>query len=141
MKSLKAKLLAIVCAVLLCGLSSDSLVIGAAQRTSNRRPTEAWRRQAPKSETPRPFTLPTRRNVKLDNGLTLVLIEDHKTPLVTVLVGIPTQIVPSQNIADLIVQVALAEATAELITEGTGSRTSEEVAREVETLGGRLSSS
>ena len=47
---------------------------------------------------------------------------------------------PSSDIAELTNQIALFEATAELITEGAGTRSSEQVAREVETLGGRLSS-
>src|SRR5258705_8838686 len=53
----------------------------------------------------------------------------------------PPAIAPSGGIAELTSQMALAEAAAELITEGAGSRSSEQVAREVETLGGRLSSS
>ena len=38
-------------------------------------------------------------------------------------------------------QPGLAEATAELITQGAGSRTAEELAREIETLGGRIEAS
>jgi hypothetical protein len=56
------------------------------------------------------------------------------------LVGIPLATNTSRDIAALTSQMALVEATAELMTEGAGSRTSEQVAREVETLGGRLSS-
>jgi zinc protease len=48
---------------------------------------------------------------------------------------------PSNDLGTLTNQVALLEATAELMTEGAGSRTSEQVAREVETLGGKISSS
>jgi predicted Zn-dependent peptidase len=80
------------------------------------------------------------REVQLDNGLMLVFVEDHRTPMVTVLVGIPLQLQPLKDIDALNNQAALAEAAADLLTEGAGSRTSEQLAREIETLGGRISS-
>jgi zinc protease len=116
-----------------------SVVFGLTQKAPNK--TEPWRQHPPKSEKPRPFKLPAAREIKLDNGLTIVLIEDHRSPLVTIIVGIPIAASASQNISELTHEMALTEATAELITEGAGSRSSEQVAREVETLGGRLSSS
>lgn len=118
-----------------------SAVLGLTQRGTRTKQTETWRKLPPKSEAPRPFNLPVAREIKLGNGLTLVLIEDHRAPVVTITVGIPVESSSSGNIADLTNEMALTEATAELITEGAGSRGSEEVAREVETLGGRLSSS
>ncbi|HXF40023.1 MAG TPA: pitrilysin family protein [Blastocatellia bacterium] len=108
-----------------------------------RRPTsdsEAWRRVPPKPGSPRPLKLPLTREVQLKNGLKLVFVEDHRTPMVTVLVGIPLQLQPFKDIDALNNQTALAEAAADLLTEGAGSRTSEQLAREVETLGGRISS-
>jgi zinc protease len=95
---------------------------------------EAWRKMPPLPAPARPLTLPNRREVKLENGLTLVLIEDHRVPMVTVNLGIPVG--DTNNPQDLI---GLAETTAALLTEGTGKRTSEEIDREVETLGGQLS--
>jgi len=115
--------------------------VGFTQRGIPRKPTEPWRKHPPNSEDPRPFKLPAAREIKLDNGLTLILIEDHRAPVVTITVGIPVEVSSSGDISALTNGVALTEATAELITEGAGSRTSEEVAREVETIGGRLSSS
>jgi zinc protease len=109
------------------------------QKAGPKRP-ESWRNQPPKADSPIPFKLPVVRETKLENGLTVLLIEDHRAPIVTILVGIPVATDPSGDISRLTGQMALVEATAELITEGVGSRTSEEVAREVETLGGRLSS-
>jgi len=102
---------------------------------------ESWRKDPPTSAPTRPFKLPAVRETKLENGLTLLLIEDHRSPIVSMLVGIPLATNTSRDIAALTSQMALVEATAELMTEGAGSRTSEQVAREVETLGGRLSSS
>ena len=111
------------------------------QKAPHTKQPEPWRKHPPKSGAPRPFKLPAAREIKLDNGLTLVLIEDHHAPVVNIVVGIPIEASSSRNISDLTNEMALTEATAELITEGAGSRSSEEVAREVETLGGRLSSS
>lgn len=118
-----------------------SAVLGLTQRGTHTRQTEPWRKHPPKSNAPRPFKLPASREIKLDNGLTIVLIEDHRAPVVTMTVGIPIEGSSSRDISELTNEMALTEATAELITEGAGSRNSEEVAREVETLGGRLSSS
>jgi zinc protease len=95
---------------------------------------EAWRKVPPLPVPARPLTLPNRREVNLENGLTLVLIEDHRVPMVTMNLGIPVG--DTNNPQNLI---GLAETTAALLTEGTGNRTSEEIDREVETLGGQFS--
>jgi zinc protease len=134
------KPLAICCLASLVTLegSSESDVI--AQKRWPGNVSEAWRRVPPKPGSPRPLKLPLTREVELDNGLKLVFVEDHRTPMVTVLVGIPLQLQPFKDIDALNNQAALAEAAADLLTEGAGSRTSEQLAREVETLGGRISS-
>jgi zinc protease len=118
-----------------------SAVFAFIQKGPHTKQTEPWRKHPPKSDATRPFKLPAAREVTLDNGLTLVLIEDHRAPVVTITVGIPIEVGLSREMSELTNEMALTEATAELITEGAGSRTSEEMAREVETLGGRLSSS
>jgi zinc protease len=102
--------------------------------------SEGWRRQAPPARPARAFDLPTAREVKLENGLTLVMIEDHRTPLVTINAGL-SQSTQGGVASNLMSKVALAEATGELLTEGAGTRASEQLAREVETLGGQISSS
>ncbi|MEW6126117.1 MAG: pitrilysin family protein [Acidobacteriota bacterium] len=95
---------------------------------------EAWRKQPPPQVPPRPLKLPNQREVKLDNGLTLILIPDHRIPMVSVNLGIPVG-----DINDPPNLTGLAETTAALITEGSGNRTSVEIDREVETLGAQLS--
>ncbi|HWO02365.1 MAG TPA: insulinase family protein, partial [Blastocatellia bacterium] len=102
---------------------------------------EEWRKKSPTPPPARPFKLPATKVIKLDNGLTIVLFEDHRAPLITIEAGIPLappQIASPAALADY---VALADSTAELITEGAGGRTSSELAREVESLGGRIASS
>lgn len=102
--------------------------------------SESWRKQAPKPGPGRPFNLPPARVSKLENGLTLVMIEDHRIPMITINVGIPSRAVPSPSLSVLLEQSALAEATAQLMTAGAGSRSSEQLATEIETLGGRITS-
>lgn len=97
-------------------------------------PAEVWRKTPPPAVPARPLTLPNLREIKLDNGLTAVLIEDRRVPMVTINLGIPVG--DFDNPPELI---GLAEATAALLTEGSGNRTSEEIDREVESLGGQLS--
>lgn len=121
------------------GITASS-VPGLPQKRRALNQAESWRKQPPKSVAPSPFALPAMRETRLENGLKIVFIEDHRSPIVTIVVGIPLALSPSKDIVEMTSQTALAEATAELITEGAGSRTSEQVARDVETLGGRLSS-
>ncbi|HEX8090235.1 MAG TPA: insulinase family protein, partial [Blastocatellia bacterium] len=102
--------------------------------------SEGWRKQAPASDPDRPFNLPPARVSRLENGLMLVMIEDHRAPIVTIDVGMPSRAALSPSLNILMEQSALAEATAQLMTEGAGSRGSEQLAREVETLGGRIAS-
>jgi zinc protease len=116
---------------------TSSIFVGSVCFAGQGEQAESWRKQAPQSRNMRPFDLPTAREVKLENGLTLVMIEDHRTPLVTMNAGVSQ----AMSGTDLMGKVALAEATGELLTEGAGSRTSEQLAREVETLGGQISSS
>ena len=134
------KRLAILFLALLVALSGSIESDAIAQNLRRSSDSEAWRRVPPKPGSPRPLKLPVAREVELDNGLKLVFVEDHRTPMVTVLVGIPLQLQPLKDGDALNNQAALAEATADLLTEGAGSRTSEQLAREVETLGGRISS-
>ncbi|MFY9608596.1 MAG: pitrilysin family protein [Blastocatellia bacterium] len=103
--------------------------------------TESWRKQSPPPLPARPFKLPATKEVKLDNGLIILLFEDRRAPLVTIQAGIPLAPPRMAGPAALASYVALAESTAELMTEGAGARTSSETAREVESLGGRIASS
>ncbi len=107
-----------------------------AQKAVPRSTAESWRKQPPQPAPARPFALPAMRSTRLKNGLTLVMIEDHRTPMVTIDINIPTG-----SVNDPAGQPGLAEAAAELLTEGAGNRTSEQLSREIETLGGQISSS
>ncbi len=72
----------------------------------------------------------------LDNGLTLLVSERHNLPLVMVTVGIKAGsfIEPAEK-------AGLANLTARLLTEGTGSRTGRQISEEIEFAGGSLGAS
>lgn len=139
--SLLAALSFIPCGATATGVQKSRSEKGRAQKAAASKASEAWRRRAPRPAPARPFKLPAAREVKLENGLTLVMIEDRRTPMVTINIGIRLSLMPYVSFAELTNQLTLAEATAELLTEGAGGRTSEELSRTVETLGGQLSSS
>ena len=84
----------------------------------------------------RSFALPAAREMKLANGLSVLMIEDHQTPMVTIVAGIR---VGSSD--DPSGSPGLAEATADLLTEGAGIRDAQTLAREIETMGGRIDGS
>ncbi|HKP87183.1 MAG TPA: pitrilysin family protein [Blastocatellia bacterium] len=115
-------------------------VAGRARTPHRSEQSEGWRKQTPAPGPNRSFHLPAAQVSKLENGLTLVMIEDHRAPMVTIDVGIPSRVAASQSLNILRQRSALAEATAQLLTEGAGNRSSEQLAREVETLGGRIAS-
>jgi len=100
--------------------------------------SESWRREPPKPGPVRPLSLPQLRRVTLSNGIRLILVEDHRVPVTTIQAAIPLAIKPDNDVNRLTTKLTLAEATAELLTAGARTRNSEELAREVESLGGRL---
>jgi zinc protease len=78
--------------------------------------------------------LPKPAVTKLSNGLTLVLLEDHKLPTVTLTLWIrPGQLADPSDLP------GLAAFTADMLTEGTAHRTSDQIAGEVDSLGASLS--
>ncbi|HEU4391377.1 MAG TPA: pitrilysin family protein [Blastocatellia bacterium] len=90
----------------------------------------------PKAGPIKPFAFPAIREKKLQNGLAVMLVEDHRAPIVTF-----NMAVNAGDVRDPSGLEGLAEATADLLTQGAGSRTARELAEEVESIGGRISSS
>jgi zinc protease len=80
--------------------------------------------------------LPRPTVVKLKNGLTIVLEEDHKLPTIAFTMWIR----PGQ-LADPSELPGLASFTAGMLREGTEKRTSEQIASEVDSLGASLEAS
>ena len=77
--------------------------------------------------------LPRPSVVKLTNGLTLVLVEDHKLPTVDFTMWIrPGQLADPKDLP------GVASFTAGMLREGTANRTSAQIANEVESMGASL---
>jgi zinc protease len=82
---------------------------------------------------PRPIKLPTPSETTLSNGLVVVVVEDQRLPLVSYRLALRTG--DSRDPAEL---PGLMDMLTGLLTEGTESRTSREIADEVARLGATL---
>jgi zinc protease len=95
--------------------------------------SEAWRKAAPNLPPPRSFKMPPVSSYKLENGLEVQCIQDHRFPFITVSIGIKAGSCyePSEKLG-------LADLTADMLTEGTSKRKSREIADEVDFIGGGM---
>src|SRR5690349_19165511 len=95
---------------------------------------EIFRSQPPAPLPPHPITIPEPRETALANGLSVVVVEDHRLPLVSYRLAfrVGTAFDPPQvpGLTDLL---------AGLLPEGTESRSSREIAEEVARMGASLS--
>ena len=81
----------------------------------------------------RPVRFPPFVTARLANGMDLVVVEQHKQPVVTV-----TLAVQAGAIHEPADKVGLSGMVAELLTRGTASRTADQIAAEVEGAGGSI---
>ncbi|HKG47813.1 MAG TPA: pitrilysin family protein [Pyrinomonadaceae bacterium] len=95
--------------------------------------TEPFRSQAPAPLPPRPISIPTPRETTLRNGLTLVVVEDRRLPLVSYRLAFPVG-----GAFDPPELPGLTDLLAGLLPEGTQSKTSKEIAEEVARMGASL---
>jgi len=94
-------------------------------------PSEASKQPAPLP--PRPLKLPKPLSYKLPNGLTVVMLEDHKVPFVTFQLGIRVGDVDDPKNLE-----GLAAITADMLTEGTKTRSSKQIAEQVDSIGAAM---
>ncbi len=95
--------------------------------------TESWRAKPPTFPTPRPFKLPKFETYYLDNGLKVQLAEDHRFPYITSYIGFK-----SGSVHEPKEKLGLSELTADMVTEGTASLSSKEIAAEADFMGGNV---
>lgn len=81
----------------------------------------------------RPLQFPPFQEAKLNNGLQIVVVENHRLPVVSVSLN-----VPAGSRFDPADQTGLASMTAELITKGTSKRSAEQIAEAIEYVGASL---
>jgi zinc protease len=90
--------------------------------------------KAPVAREQRPYKLPPVTETKLPNGLTVMLVEDGRFPLVTTrLVFFAGNKRDPQDIP------GLAAGEASMLVQGTAGRTYQQIAQELDSLGGTLS--
>lgn len=95
--------------------------------------------QAPAKQTPPPpkaakeIRFPAFEERALPNGLRMVVVEQHETPSVSLRL-----VVPGGKVYAPPAQAGLADATATLLREGTASRSSQQIAEAIDSVGGTL---
>lgn len=87
----------------------------------------------PQAGATRPLQIPKPVSYKLPNGLAVALLEDHRVPMVTFQLGVRVGEVNDPKSYE-----GLAEMTADMLTEGTATRTSKQIAEEIDGMGGAM---
>ncbi len=95
--------------------------------------TEPFRREMPPPLVPRPLNIPEPFEITLNNGLGLMLIEDKRLPLISFRLAFRSG--DANDPANL---PGLSDMMSHLLTEGTESRTSRQIAEEIERVGATL---
>jgi zinc protease len=90
--------------------------------------------KAPVSDEVLKVTLPRPQRTSLANGLDLMVLEDRRLPRITFQILIPG----AGGYYDPAAQIGLATYTAQMMREGTVSRTSPEIARDIDTMAAAL---
>lgn len=120
----------IACALVLAGVSAAS-----AQPAATAQPAPAWPREfPPRPLQPRPVTFPPFEIKKLANGLTVVLVSQNEQPAVSV-----RMIVRAGAAQDPRGKLGLAMLTATLLDQGAASRSAQQIADDIDYIGGILS--
>lgn len=101
---------------------------------SRESPDAPFRGKLPGAAAQHEFKIPAVKRLRLRNGLSVILAESHKLPLVSVNLVVKTG--GSANPKD---KAGLASLTANLLDEGTKKRTAKQIAAEIAQLGASLS--
>src|SRR5438128_12667695 len=96
--------------------------------------TEVFRHEMPPPLAPRPLNLPEPFETTLSNGLQLIVIEDKRLPLISIRLAFR-----SGDASDPVELPGLSDMLSHLLTEGTETRASRQIAEEIERLGATLS--
>jgi predicted Zn-dependent peptidase len=91
------------------------------------------KQEPPAAGAPVQFNFPAYKTHKLTNGLTIFVIEDHRQPLVSY-----TLMLDAGAIAHPPAKAGLASMTAELLTQGTATRSAQDIAKAIDGVGGSL---
>lgn len=100
-------------------------------------PKKSWRATAPKSGPAKPIKMGDYTEAVLDNGLRLIIVENHKLPLVNFNLVLNSP--PELEVNGGVDKTGYAALAGELLSHGTQSRSKEEIDNGIESLGARLS--
>lgn len=120
-------------AILLSALGADPRTQEAPGRQTTPGTQGAAKQPPPAPGPPVRFDFPAYRTQKLSNGLTVFVIEDHRQPVVSY-----TLMVNAGGIAHPPAKAGLASMAAELLTQGTTTRSAQEIAGAIDGVGGTL---
>ena len=95
--------------------------------------SDAQKQTPPAGGTPKDFTLPSKKEFTLDNGMGATLVQYGALPKTYIRVVIKTG-----NIDETADQVWLADLTGEFLTEGTKTRTAKDIANQAADMGGEI---
>jgi predicted Zn-dependent peptidase len=132
-RSIRTKLAAAL--LFLTGALVSAQQRGPAEQPTTPRNQVELKNKAPVSKEILKVKLPRATEAMLSNGLTVLIIEDHRLPLVSIQysVGVSGPVFEPANM------VGLSRITAQMMTEGTKSRSSLQISQEVERLGAAVS--
>lgn len=102
--------------------------------TARQTPDAEFRQKLPAPGERPPFKVPEVKHFRLKNGLRVILAESHKLPLVGV-----EMVVRTGNGANPPDRAGLADLVADMLDEGTATRSATEIAEEIAQLGATLS--
>lgn len=97
-------------------------------------PDDDFRQERPAPSPDPTFTIPKVKKFKLSNGLPVILASDDRLPLAYVQL-----VVRTGSLADPIGKAGLADLTADMLDEGTTTRSALQISEEIERLGASLS--
>lgn len=89
----------------------------------------------PVAGTPIAAAIPSPQEIRLANGLRVLVVEKHDLPLITA-----TLVAPGGGAADPADRAGVGDLTADLLTKGTRTRSATQIAAQVEALGGSIGS-
>jgi zinc protease len=101
--------------------------------TSQPKKSTVLKNRAPVNKELLKVKLPKANEATLENGLHVLVLENHRVPLFSM-----QMVIMSGGLSDPADQRGLASFTASLLREGTATRTSKEISEEVDTMGASL---
>ncbi|HSC28076.1 MAG TPA: pitrilysin family protein [Vicinamibacterales bacterium] len=116
-------------------LAAAAMLVGCAASAAQAQTAE--RKQPPPPAPERHFTFPSHTTTRLENGLTVFVVEDHRQPMVSATLMLPGAGSSSHPGA----KAGLASTAAALLRQGTTTRSAQQIAEAIDRVGGSLGAS